>query len=87
MPEEQHQHRVTLPPCIAVVALTNAIVDLLDDTGSTNGVDLSGLDDLESDIAIVLIVGHARERSPDACMDVCVILQETLHGRMVEVGS
>lgn len=69
------------------MALTNAIVDLLDDTSSTNGVDLSGLNNLESDIAIVLIVGHARKRGPDACMDICVVLQETLHGCVVEVGA
>lgn len=67
--------------------LTNTVVDLLDDTSSTNGVNLSGLDNLESDIAIVLIVGHARERCPDTCMDVCVILQQALHSRMVEVSA
>ena len=62
-------------------------MNLLDDTSSTNSVDLSGLDNLESDIAIVLIVGHARKRGPDACMDICVVLQETLHGCVVEVGA
>lgn len=69
------------------MTLTNAIVDLLDNTSSTNGVDLSGLDNFEPDIAIVLIVRHARERGSDACMDVRVVLQQALHGSMVEVGA
>lgn len=69
------------------MALTNAIVDLLDDTSSTNGVNLPGFDNLESDVAVILIVGHARERCPDTCMDVCVILQQALHSRMVEVSA
>jgi hypothetical protein len=72
---------------IAILALTNTVVDLLDDTSSTNGVDLPGLDNLKSDIAVVLIVGHARKRGPDACMDVRVVLQQALHGSMVEVGA
>lgn len=62
-------------------------MDLLDDTSSTDGVDLSGLDNLESDIAIVLVVGHARQGCTDASMNVRVVLQQALHGSMVEVGA
>ena len=69
------------------MALTDTVVDLLDDTGGTNGVDLSGLDDLESDIAIVLIVGHAGQGCTDASMNIRVVLQQALHGRVVEVSA
>jgi hypothetical protein len=62
-------------------------VDLLNDTSSTNGVDLPSLDNFESNIAIVLIIGQTRESGPDACMDVCVVLQQTLHGCVVKVGA
>ena len=62
-------------------------MDLLDDTSSADGVNLSGLDNLESDVAIVLVVGHARQGGANASMDVCVVLQQALHGRMVEIRA
>jgi NAD-specific glutamate dehydrogenase len=67
--------------------LTNAIMDLLDDTSGTNRVNLPGLDNLESDIAVIVVVTQPAERSANARVDVGVIFQQTLHGRMVEVGA
>jgi hypothetical protein len=53
----------------------------------TDGVDFTSLDDLEAAITVVLIVRGSRKGRPDAGMDVGVVLQETFHGSMVEVGS
>jgi hypothetical protein len=67
--------------------LTDTVVDLLDDTSSTDGVNLPGLDNFEADIAIILIVGHARQCGANAGVDVCVVLEQAFHSRMVKVGA
>jgi hypothetical protein len=62
-------------------------VDLLDNPSGADRVNLPGLDNLKSDIAVVVVIGHPTERRANARVDVGVILQQTLHGRMVEVGA
>lgn len=48
----------------------NPLLDLLDDTVGTNLVNLSGLNNLEAAIAVVLVVGGSRQRRADAGVDV-----------------
>lgn len=65
----------------------DAVADLLDDAVHADGVDLAGLDDLEAAVAVVLVVGQARQRRADAGVDVRVVGQQALLRRVVEVGA
>jgi hypothetical protein len=62
-------------------------VDLLDDSGGADCVNLPGFHNLESDIAVVVVVGQSAQRRTDARVDVGVVLQETFHRGVVEVCS
>lgn len=62
-------------------------MDLLDDTRGADGVYLPGFNDLESNIAVVVVVGETTQRRADTCVNVGVVLQKTLHRSMVEVCS
>jgi hypothetical protein len=62
-------------------------MDLLDDTSCTNGIDLASLDNFESHISVVVIVGQATECGTDTSVNVCVVLEKTLVEGVVEVGS
>lgn len=61
--------------------------DLLDDTSSTNGVNLTGLYNLETAVPVVVVVARSTQGGPDTSMDVGVVQQQALHGSMVEVGA
>jgi hypothetical protein len=50
-------------------------------------VDLAGLDDLEATVAVILVVAGARERRPNAGVDVTVICKKTFLRGMVEVRA
>lgn len=50
--------------------------DFLNDAINSNGVDFTGLHDLEATVAIVVVVRGPTQRSPDASMDVRVVLQQ-----------
>jgi hypothetical protein len=52
---------------------TDPVPDLLDNAISTDLVNLSGLDDFESAVAIIFVVRGARQRRADAGVDVCVV--------------
>jgi hypothetical protein len=58
---------------------------LLDDTISTNLVNLAGLDDLKTTISIVLIVTWAGERSANTCVNVGIVGEQAFLSSVVEV--
>lgn len=62
-------------------------MDLLDDSLSADGVDLAGLDNLETAVSVVVVVGQSRQRRADAGVDVGVIAHKTLLCGVVEVGT
>lgn len=47
-----------------------SVLDLLDDAVNTNLVDLARLNDLETAVAVVVVVGGARQRGADTGVDV-----------------
>ena len=67
--------------------LTNAVVDLLNNSGGANGVNLPGLYNLKSDISVVVVVRQTTQRRADTRVNVGVVLQKALHRGMVEVRS
>lgn len=52
-----------------------------------NGVDFARLDDFKAAVAVVVVVGQARQGRADAGVDVGVVGQETFAVRVVEVGA
>lgn len=66
---------------------TNPVPDLLDDTISTDLVNLSSLHDLEAAVAIILIVGGSRQCRANTGVDVGVIGKEALLRSMEEVRA
>jgi hypothetical protein len=63
----------------------DAVDDLFDDAAGADGVDLAGLDDLEAAVPVVLVVAGPAQRRPDPRVDVGVVGQQPLLGRVVEV--
>lgn len=61
--------------------------DLLDDSVNADGVNLTGLNDLEATVAIIVVIRGSTQRCPDAGVDVRVVLQQALLGGVVEVGA
>lgn len=53
----------------------------------TNGINLPRLNNLKPAVSVILVVGGTGKSRPDARVDVCVVLQESLHGSVVEVCS
>jgi hypothetical protein len=66
---------------------SDPVLDLLDDAISTDLVDLTCLDDLETAVAVVLIVRGAGERRADAGVDVGVVGQEAFLCGVEEIGA
>jgi hypothetical protein len=60
-------------------------MNLLDDPGGANGVNLPSFYDLKPDIAVVVVVGQSTQSRTDTRVDVGVVLQKTLHRSVVEV--
>lgn len=54
---------------------------------NTNGIDLSGFYDLEPAVPVVIVVGGAGKSGADTRVDVGVVLQESFHCGVVEVGA
>lgn len=69
------------------LSLTDTLVDLLDDALGANGVDLASLDNLESNVTVVVVVGETGQGSADTGVDVGVVAHQTLHGGVVEVST
>lgn len=67
--------------------LTDTLVNLLDDAFSANLVDSSCLDDLETNVSIIVIIGRSTQSGANTRMDVGVILEKTFHGCVIEVCS
>lgn len=61
--------------------------DLLDDARGADVVDGAGLDDLEAAVAVVVVVGQARQSGADPGVDVGVVGEEAFAVRVVEVGA
>jgi hypothetical protein len=53
----------------------------------TDGVDLTGLDNLEAAVSVIFIVRGSRQRSADTRVNVAVVPQQTFLCRMEEVSS
>ena len=62
-------------------------MDLLDDTLSANGVDLAGFDDVETAVAIVVVVRQTGKRGTNARVNVGVVAEEAFLSGVVEVCS
>lgn len=65
----------------------DSALDLLDDARGADVVDGAGLDDLEAAVAVVVVVGQARQSGADAGVDVGVVGEEAFAVRVVEVGA
>jgi hypothetical protein len=65
----------------------DAVDDALDDAVGADGVDLTGLDDLEAAVAVVVVVAGPTKRGADARVDVGVVGEEALLRGVVEVGA
>jgi hypothetical protein len=66
---------------------TNTISDFLNDTIHTNGINLSGLDDLEATVSVIFIITRTTQSGSDTGMDVSVISEQPLLRGMVKVCS
>lgn len=65
----------------------DSVLDPLDDTVSTDLVDLTGLDDLEAAVAVVLVVRRPGQGCADSSMYVGVVGKEAFLRSVEEVGS
>lgn len=66
---------------------TDPFLDLLDDTVSTNLVDFTCLDDLETAVAVVFVVGRSGKSCTDSSMDVGVVGKKTFLSSVEEVSA
>ena len=62
-------------------------MDFLDNAINADRIDLSSFNDLEPDVAVVVVVRKSTESRADARVDVGIVLQQTLHGSVVKVGT
>ena len=67
------------------VLVSDALVDLLDDTRGADFVDFARLDDLEAAVAVVLVVGETGQSGADAGVDVGVVAHQAFLCGVVEV--
>lgn len=66
---------------------TDPVLDLLDDAVSANLVDFTCLDDLETAVAVVFVVGRPGKSRTDSSMDVGVVAKKTFLSSVEEVGA
>lgn len=66
---------------------TNSVLDLLDNTLDTDRIDFSGFNNLETTVAIVVIVTGSTQCRTNTSMDIRVISQQALLRGMVEIRS
>ena len=66
---------------------SDSIPDLPDDPVHADGVYLPGLDDLETAVAVILIVRWPGESGSDPGMYIRIVRQETFLARMIEIGT
>jgi len=65
----------------------NTLFDFLDDSLSTNGVDLSGLHNFKSAVAVVLVITGTTQGGANTSVDIAVGAKKTLLSSMIEIGS
>ena len=63
------------------------VLDLLDNAIDANLVDFACLDNLKAAVAVVFVVGRARQRGPDAGVDVGVVGEQAFLCGVEEVGA
>lgn len=66
---------------------TNTLDNSVDDALGANSVDFTGLDNLKSAVAIVVVVTGSTQGSPDTGVDIGVVGEQAFHGSVVEVGT
>ena len=63
------------------------VLDLLDNAIDANLVDFACLDNLKAAVAVIFVVGRARQRGPDAGVDVGVVGEQAFLCGVEEVGA
>lgn len=66
---------------------SNPISDFLDNASRPNRIDLARLDDLESTVAVVIIVAEAGQGGANARVNICIVGQKAFSVRMEEIGT
>lgn len=56
-------------------------------TMHTDGINLSCLNNLKSTVPVILIVRRSRQCRPNSGVDIGIVPQQALHGRMVKVRA
>jgi hypothetical protein len=67
--------------------LADSLLDLVNDSLCSNGVNFSSFYDFESAIAIVFVVTGTREGGSDTGMDIAVVCEQPFLSRMPKVGT
>jgi hypothetical protein len=62
-------------------------MDLLNNSSSSNCVDLSRFNDVEAAVPVVLIIREPAQCRPNAGVDVGIVSQQAFLARMVEICS
>lgn len=65
----------------------NAVLQLVDNTLHTNGVNLACFNDLEAAVAVVLVIGRTAESGTDTGVNVCVVGKKSFLGSVPEVSA
>lgn len=68
-------------------ACSNSISDFLDNASGPNRVDLACLDDLESAVAVMVVVAETGQGGTNTCVDVGIVVQKTFSVRVEEIGA
>ena len=66
---------------------TDPISDLLDNASRPDRVDLSRLDDLESTIAVIIVIAEAGKGGANASVNIGIIGQKAFFVRVEEIGA
>ncbi len=65
----------------------DTVFDLLDDSGHSDSINLSGLDNLKPTISVIFIVTGTTQSCSDTSMNVGIVGEQAFLGCMVEVGT
>lgn len=68
-------------------ACSNSIPDFLDNASRPNRVDLACLDNLESTVAVIVVVAETGQGGTNTCVDVGIVVQKTFSMRVEEIGA
>lgn len=84
---ESRVQRIDINGEIDWILMSDTIMDLLDDSLRTNGINLTSLRDLEATVPIVLIIGKTGKSGADSSVHVRIIAKQTFLMRMEEVRA